>query len=517
MTRLRNFFSAAGERISFSLQALAESLRQTKRVWRDIDGILLFLLMLIICFGFVFNISANGALQETLKQAGFIVFGMVACGAVSLIRVNAYNRQKGIWIACLLGVIMLIPVFIQNLNGESETPDRNLNIPFIPFNLQPSEIAKILIILLGAYLFSKYYRDVVNRSVVTTGRGWKINSRIVERYKARKGLDSNAEVERWRYLIKKSWIPCMNLCGYSAICAFLVFNNHLSGVIIIGMLTVAMMYFGRVRLRWFIMGFAFVAVLAGGICINIMNDVKGRDEAYARFADVKDEYNDGYATLSRGGEEKLSYDDCKNRADVIEVYLDHMTRYPIVKDYQIKRIYLWIDKDYNNYKIDSGSNDRDQINQALYAVASGGLLGKGAGNSLFKHWTIYEQANDEIFAVICEESGMVGALIFIALYMLLILRCLRISDNADNVFSMLVAKGVAAHIGLQVFLHIFVTLDIMPNTGISLPFVSSGGSSMVCLMIEMGLVFSVARFDCPKKTADEIIAEEKRKHGRIVY
>lgn len=505
--------------ISYAIQSVREWFRRSVRVLPDVDGWLLLSLTLILGLGFVFNISANGSasdpMAEVRSQAFYIGLSVAACIVVSLFKVRIFNKRWLIIAGCAASIVFLVMVYWKN-RGLPE-PNRNLHIPIVNMNFQPSEFAKVMVILLGAYLFNIYYNDTVNRSVVTTGWGWTVNRRLVEPYMAAEGITDYNSVDRWRYLIKKSWIPCGILCGYSGLCAFLVSNNHLSGLIIIALLMIAMLYFGRVR-RWvFILLIVAGAIAVSGVCIYINHDIKGRNETYAQFNDVEEEYNDGHATLSRADENRLSYESCRNRADVIEVYLNHMIKFPIVKDYQIKRIYLWLDKDYDEYISDSYANDRQQINRALYAVASGGFFGKGAGNSLYKHWSISEQANDEIFAVICEESGMLGALIFMLLYLILILRCLRISNRARNVFSGLIAKGVAAHIGMQVFLHIFVTLDIMPNTGISLPFVSSGGSSMLFLMIEMGLVFSIARFDCPKKTDEEIIAEEKQKHGKIVY
>ncbi len=489
----------------------------------DVDGVLLLTLTLILSFGFVFNISANGAaadpMHEVKTQAIYILISVAACIVVSRLKVEYFCNRRWVMIAgCAAAIVLLLIVYIKN-KGLPE-PDRDLKIPIVRLNFQPSEFAKLMVIMLGAFLYNKYYHDAVNRSVFTTGPLWSVNRRIVDFYIAHlatKKITDYNQVNRRFYLIKKSWAPAWMLLAFAGACAILVSNNHLSGLIIIVLLAVAMCYFGRLHLRWFIIGILLVSVVAGGVCVYINNDIKERNIAYAGFAAVEEEYNDGKATLSRKDGRKLSYDECMNRADVIEVYFNHMLNFPVVKDYQIKRIYLWLDKDYNDYINDSSSNDRQQINRALYAVASGGIIGKGPGNSISKYWSISAQANDEIFAVICEEVGMLGAIAFILLYLLLIFRCLQISDSAQSVYSSLVAKGVATHIGLQVFLHIFVTLDIMPNTGISLPFVSSGGSSMLFLLIEMGVVFSIARYDCPKMTDRDIIDEEKRKHGKIEY
>lgn len=134
-----------------------------------------------------------------------------------------------------------------------------------------------------------------------------------------------------------------------------------------------------------------------------------------------------------------------------------------------------------------------QVRQALYAIGSGGLFGRGLGQSMQKLGSIPEAQNDMIFAVICEEIGIVGACLVIALYLLLLWQFMRIAGRARTRFSGLLVSGVIAHIAIQVMVNIAVVTNTMPNTGVTLPFISYGGTSLVLMLVEVGMVMAVAR------------------------
>ena len=134
-----------------------------------------------------------------------------------------------------------------------------------------------------------------------------------------------------------------------------------------------------------------------------------------------------------------------------------------------------------------------QVMQGLYAIGSGGLFGKGLGNSAQKLGYVPEASNDMIFSIVCEELGIFGALCIIALFIFLIRRMRYIASNASDLFGSMVVVGVLAHISIQVVLNIAVVTNFIPNTGVSLPFISYGGTSLMFLMIEMGMVLSVSR------------------------
>ena len=121
------------------------------------------------------------------------------------------------------------------------------------------------------------------------------------------------------------------------------------------------------------------------------------------------------------------------------------------------------------------------------------LFGKGIGQSMQKLGFLPEVQNDMIFALICEELGIFGGICVIMLFVLLIWRCMVIASNASDLFGALLVVGVLGHVAIQVILNIAVVTNTIPNTGISLPFISYGGSSVMFLLIEMGLVLSVGR------------------------
>ena len=128
----------------------------------------------------------------------------------------------------------------------------------------------------------------------------------------------------------------------------------------------------------------------------------------------------------------------------------------------------------------------------MYAIASGGLFGKGLGNSMQKLGFIPEAHNDMIFSVVCEELGMFGAIAVIMLFLLIIWRLFVIAINSPDLYGGLIATGVLAHIAVQVLINVAVVTNSIPSTGIPLPFISYGGSSLMVLLIEMGIVLSVS-------------------------
>ena len=158
----------------------------------------------------------------------------------------------------------------------------------------------------------------------------------------------------------------------------------------------------------------------------------------------------------------------------------------LLQDYQVNRIEAWL---YPAANADKGSY---QTLQSLYAIGSGGMFGRGLGNSIQKLGFVPEAQNDMIFAIVCEELGLFGALCLILLYIFLLWRMMIIANNAPNLFGSMLVVGVMAQIALQVVLNIAVVTNVIPNTGVSLPFISYGGTSVIILMAEMGLVLGVS-------------------------
>ena len=157
-------------------------------------------------------------------------------------------------------------------------------------------------------------------------------------------------------------------------------------------------------------------------------------------------------------------------------------------DYTRERITVW--RNPEAYKLTGGW----QTLQGLMAIGSGGLFGTGYTKGVMKHCYVSEPANDMIFAILCEELGLIGALIAILLFAVLTVRAIKVSLRADGVFERLLAFGIAAKLALQALLNIAVVTNSVPNTGISLPFFSYGGSSLIMIFVEMGMLLSISRY-----------------------
>lgn len=155
-----------------------------------------------------------------------------------------------------------------------------------------------------------------------------------------------------------------------------------------------------------------------------------------------------------------------------------------LESYRLERLAIWR----NPEAYEKGY----QTLQGLYAIGSGGLFGRGLGQSIQKLGFVPEAQNDMIFSIVCEELGLFGAGFILILFLILIWRFFVIATHAEDLFGALIATGAMGHMMIQVILNIAVVTNTIPNTGITLPFVSYGGTSVVFLLIEMGLVLSVS-------------------------
>lgn len=155
--------------------------------------------------------------------------------------------------------------------------------------------------------------------------------------------------------------------------------------------------------------------------------------------------------------------------------------------FRLNRISVWLNPE------DNAADGGFQVLQGLYAIGSGGLFGKGLGQSAQKLGFVPESANDMIFSIVCEELGLFGAVAIIVLFAFIIRRMRIIAGNAPDLFSSLLVVGVMAQISVQVVLNIAVVTNSIPNTGVSLPFISYGGTSILFLLYEMSLVLAVSK------------------------
>lgn len=165
----------------------------------------------------------------------------------------------------------------------------------------------------------------------------------------------------------------------------------------------------------------------------------------------------------------------------------------LLENYAGDRVKAWLDKDF------SPDDKRWQTNNSLYAIGSGGLFGVGLGNSKQKYLYVSEPQNDFIFSIVCEELGFIGAAVIIILFAALVIRGFIIASRCHDKFGSLLVIGIIAQIGIQVGLNIMVVTDTIPNTGIALPFFSYGGTALLMLLFQIGVVLSVSRKSSQKK------------------
>ena len=177
----------------------------------------------------------------------------------------------------------------------------------------------------------------------------------------------------------------------------------------------------------------------------------------------------------------------------IVYYVASMDPAQAAESFRFERIRAWL----NPYEYETGK--AMQALQGLYAIGSGGLWGKGLGNSIQKLGKIPEPYNDYIFSIICEELGIFGAGLVILLFIFLLYRIYTISQTAEDMLGRMLTIGVFSHIALQVILNLLVVTGLFPTTGVTLPFFSYGGSASVFLLMEIGLVLSVNKYSIQKR------------------
>ena len=159
----------------------------------------------------------------------------------------------------------------------------------------------------------------------------------------------------------------------------------------------------------------------------------------------------------------------------------------MIEPFRFERIRVWLNPE--KFADEGGF----QVLQSLYSLGSGGLFGKGLGNGIQKLGYVPEAQNDMIFTVICEELGVIGGIAVILMFIFMIWRFMIVANNAPDLFGSMLVVGVMAHISIQTVMNIAVVTNSMPNTGVTLPFMSYGGSSILCLLIEIGIVLAVSK------------------------
>lgn len=417
-------------------QATAHSKRTAKQQGRKrsdfwavgkIDVPFFLLVIIILTIGLVMLFSAsytyayynnNGDSAYFFKrQLVWSVIGVVAMLLVSKVR---YDYFKLFAIpAILLSTALLVLVLILPPMVASK-PDFHRWIVIGPLQFQPSEIAKLAIILFCAWSMEKNHK--------------KITGKMLNQGKLSRWVKS---ISNGKIVVYESFLMLCLYAGVIAATALLVYKeNHLSGAVLILAIGVVMLFLGEVKQHWFIL----IGILAVAAAIFFILNPE------------------------------------------------------ILEKYAGERITAWLDKSFEP------RGARWQTNNSLYAIGSGGLFGTGLGNSKQKHLYVSEPQNDFIFAIVCEELGFIRAVGIILLYVLLVLRGVVIGLRAKDRFGALLSMGIVFQVGLQTALNLAVVTDAMPNTGISLPFFSYGGTSLVMLLFEMGVVLSVSRYSRLEKS-----------------
>ena len=378
----------------------------------DLPFLMLVLMFTVIGVVMVFSASYATALYDAktahnnpayyfVKQAGFAAAGVLAMYVVTKINYQSFRWMSVFVLAA--GYVCLLLVFTPLGFGRATVgAQRWLKIG--PINFQPSEIAKIGVIMFFAARLSKR----------NTEKPRRINPRSYFSGPLR--------------LLQR--IGLLELVPYAAIllsvAVLMMLEPHLSGTLLIMLGGAAVLFAAGIKLYWFIGG----GVALGARLIIMMSGYQS-----TRLQIWRDPWNDGMNGRGKGY----------------------------------------------------------QVIQSLYSIGSGGLLGVGLGKSRQKFDFLPEPENDYIFAIVCEELGLVGACVILFLFALLILRGFWIAIHARDRFGALLVVGIITLLAGQVFLNIGVVTNLLPPTGISLPFFSYGGTALMIQLAEMGMVLSVSR------------------------
>ncbi len=373
----------------------------------NVDMWFLIFSLLLICFGTVMSYSASSfhGFDFYDNSAYFfernLIFVSVAIVISSIFIIFARPWFWKIFGAALYPVsaFLLLLVLIMGVSGGGA--ERWIQMG--PVNIQPSEIAKLALVMMLALYLSKFEKQV-NSSHKFGGS------------------------------FKHGFFMPMLMTG--SLCALIIFQPHLSGTIIVGLIGLAMMFMGGTRMKW--LGI-FLGIIGVGAVIFLL-----------------------------------------------------------LFGYTMDRVTLWLDILFRVEEVDPHGSAWQTL-QGLYAIGSGGFFGLGLGSSRQKYGYVSQPQNDFVFTIVCEELGFIGAFALILLFILLIWRGIKIGQNAPDKFCSLVVWGLTFKIAVQTLMNIAVVTNSMPNTGISLPFFSSGGTANMLQIFEVGIILSISRFSKIKK------------------
>lgn len=381
-------------------------------------GLMTIGLVMLLSSSYIYAFHYSGSGDSLFYFKRQLIFAVVGVTGIILASRFNYRYLKGLLPGIGL-VVSYVLLAYTVVSGGGDGVNRWIEVG--PINIQPSEIAKLMLIIFCANGLDKDRKKIVSSAPSKAAWAVKIH-----------------ELSRGAIKITSATSTMFFYAFVIAFTAVLVLiGSHLSGAILIMLIGITMLWIGECRARWFAIG----GIVAGIVLLYVI----------------------------------FNYEDLP------------------LKEYMIERIRAWRIKDY-----DPG-DARWQINHSLYALGSGGLLGSGIGNSKQKYLYIPESHTDFIFAIIGEELGFVGCVLILLAFAALIMRGIYIGMRAKDRFGALLAFGMSAQLALQVMFNVAVVTDTVPNTGISLPFFSYGGSALLITLLEMGLVLSVSRqADLPK-------------------
>jgi len=375
----------------------------------------MLIVTVLLCIGLVMMFSAsyvnalkheNDAYYYIKRQGIFAVLGIAAMLGISKVNLGVLRKLAVPALAVSFALLVIVLFYHTNL-GEFK---RYMPVPGIG-SFQPSEVAKMALILFFAYAMEKFQRPsyaLSREAGLISGRGTRLRRFVL----------------RW-------WSTGLYMSVLLAMVALIYLENHISGMIITLGIGALMIFIGEQRIPlWIYAAIAGVAVL--GVLTVLRNPSILPEHAAARIESFKDPMSD----LQGDG---------------------------------------W------------------QTYQSLLAVGSGGWFGQGFGNSIQKHLYLPEPQNDFVFAIVCEELGFVGAFLILLLFIALVWRGFMIALHTKERFGSLLVIGIVLQVGLQTALNIGVVTAVLPNTGIPMPFFSYGGTALLMLMAEMGIVLAVSR------------------------
>lgn len=379
-----------------AIKKFKEKIRGVSLSGGRIDAAFLLAVILVAAYGTLMVFSAGTAYAEARygdgmffikKQTIWLLIGLVVMYFASHVDPMLYKKYALHFYGLTLLLLLLVLIVGFAGNGAQRW------IAIGPMTIQPSEIAKLTVVMMLSSYFATHEGRATDRR------------------------------NRRNIFIYGTVIPCLILCIPVLL---IMLQKHLSCIIIMGAIGLILIFLAGIDPRY-ISVFCVIGVI--GVC------------CLALFT-----------------------------------------------DYTKDRITVWQDPE--QYKLTGGW----QTLQGLMAIGSGGIFGVGYGKSVLKHCYVSEPANDMIFAILCEELGLIGAAVAILLFGFLIYKGCRIALRAPNCFCRLLCLGICVKMAVQVLLNIAVVTNTIPNTGISLPFFSYGGSSLVMLFFEMGIILSVSRY-----------------------